>query len=1540
MKTIEEFLSYLCSLEIKLWVDGARLRCSAPEGTLTPSLLTQLQERKAEILAFLQKANLTSTSTLPPIVPVSREGKLPLSYAQQRMWFVQQLEVNSGFYNITAAVNLKGHIHNIAALEYSLNHIINRHEILRTNFVAVDGQPMQVIASNLTIKLGVVDLQHLEATQRESTRRQLGTEQVAQPFDLVTDPLVRASLFKLTETEYVLLLVMHHLVLDWWSMGLLVNELAAVYYAKCNNLAIALPELPIQYADFAVWQQQSLDREVLTKQLAYWQQQLAGAPGLLELPTDRSRPAIQTYRGAIEKFSLSKKLSEALAALSQKQGVTLFMTLLAAFQTLLFRYTDQTDICVGTPIANRHHSQTERLIGLFANTLVLRSNLSGNPSFSDLLSQVREVALGAYAHQDLPFEQLVKQLQPERSLSHTPLFQVMFTLQAPLSELQFPGLTASPLTTESFTAKFDLTLVVENTNAGLVGVIEYNTDLFDATTIIRMARHYQNLLAAVVVNPAQQVSDMPLLSAAEQHQLLVEWNNTQADYPKQSCLHSLFEQQVEKTPDAVAVVFVDERLTYSALNAKANQLAHYLQTLGVGADVLVGICIERSLEMIVGLLGILKAGGAYVPLDPTYPQDRLAYMLSDSRVSVLLTQEKLVADLPKQAAHVVCLDSQWGIINRESQENPLSTVQHTDLSYVIYTSGSTGKPKGVLIAHQGLCNLAQAQIRLFDINSNSSVLQFASLSFDASISEIVIALCSGGRLCLGTKDSLLPGPNLMQFLRTYKITHVTLPPSALAVLPYEELPALRTIIVAGEQASPDLVAQWSKDRRFFNAYGPTESTVCATVAECTDTSNQISIGRPIANTQIYILDSHLQPVPIGVRGELYIGGTGLARDYLNRSELTQEKFIVNPFRENKEQGSLSRGTQEKLQQSFPSASSEWLYKTGDLARYLPNGNIEFLGRIDYQVKIRGFRIELGEIEAVLSQYSSVKQVVVIDREDVPGDKRLVAYIVHDQEQVPKVSELRSLLKEKLPNYMMPSGFVMLEAIPLTPNGKVNRKALPAPDTIRTHLEETFVTPRTPTEEVLAEIWTEVLRLKQVDVHDNFFDLGGHSLATTQLLFRIQNTFNVELPLHTLLQTPTLAGMASAIDLVRQVKPTSSATISVTDLSAETILDETIRPAGIPFEYVAQPARIFLTGATGFLGAFLLYELLQQTDADICCLVRTSNTAEGFKKIQANLESYSLWNECFSSRIISVVGDLSEPLFGLGDQEFQLFAGTIDVIYHNGALVNFVEPYSKLKTANVLGTQEVLRLASKIKVKPIHYISTLSVFPWEEDFSGEHIFRENDSLDRGSLVGGYEQSKWVAEKLITIAHTRGLPVSIYRPGRVSGHSQTGICNTDDLMSKMIKGYIQLGSVPDINITVDLTPVDYASKSIIYLSRQTKSLGETFHILNPYPADWNSVITWVRSFGYLLKVVSYNQWRTQLLKVAEYSPEHPLYPMIHTFTEEDDKSVKVHFDCQNTLNGLAGTSIICPEVSAELLSTYFSYYIHTGFIEAPRKIAQFQ
>jgi amino acid adenylation domain-containing protein len=1040
------------------------------------------------------------------IAPLPRNQDLPLSFAQARLWFLNQLEGDSATYNIAESLCLTGHL-NLAALNMALQKIVKRHEALRTNFKIVNGSPVQVIAHDTPISISVIDLQHLPQQECMTHVRQWATQEAQRPFDLSNEPLLRVHLLQLGQQEHVLLVVMHHIISDGWSMGVFVQELSALYQALRANKASNLPVLPIQYADFAHWHRQWLTGEVLQTQLNYWKQQLAGAPPLLELPTDRPRPPVQTFAGSTVEFQLDSRLTQKLKTLSQQSGATLFMTLLAAFAILLSRYSGCEDIVVGSPIAHRNRSEIESVIGLFVNTLVLRTQVQGNPTFGELLQRVRQMALAAYAHQDLPFEKLVEELQPQRCLSYAPLFQVMFVLQnTPTQTLELPGLSITPLQLEDITAKFDLTLAMEERELGLVGSWEYNTDLFDATTIAQMAGHFQTLLESIVANPEQRVSLLPLLSTTEKHQLLVEWNDTQMEYPQNKCIHQLFVEQVERTPDAIAVVFENQQLTYRDLNARANQLAHHLQALGIGPEVLVGICVDRSIEMLVGVLGTLKAGGAYVPLDPAYPQDRLSFMLSDSQVPVLLTQEKLTALLPEYKARIVCLDTDWGIISQESEIHPISTVQASNLAYVIYTSGSTGKPKGVLVNHEGLCNLALAQIRAFDVQTNSRVLQFASFSFDASISEIVMTLCAGAKLYLGTKDSLRPGADLMQLLHTQRITHATLPPSVLAAMPTSDLPDLQTIIVAGEACPPDLMTQWSSGRRFFNAYGPTESTVCATMNLCTDGNHKPPIGRPIANTQVYILDGDRQPVPIGVAGELHIGGVGLARGYLNRPELTLQKFIPNPF-------SQKEGAR--------------LYKTGDLARYLPNGNIEFLGRIDHQVKLRGFRIELGEIEAVLAQHPSVQEAVVIVRVDQPGNKRLVAYVILNQGSSLVTSELRSFLKAKLPEYMMPSAFVVLEKMPRTPNGKLDRNALPTPD-IELSVSASFVPPRDTLELQLAHIWEEVLDVYPIGMRDNFFDLGGHSLLAISLMTRIQQQFGKNLSLTTLFQGGTIEHLATIL----------------------------------------------------------------------------------------------------------------------------------------------------------------------------------------------------------------------------------------------------------------------------------------------------------------------------------------------------------------------------------------------------------------------------
>jgi amino acid adenylation domain-containing protein/non-ribosomal peptide synthase protein (TIGR01720 family) len=1075
------------------------------------------------------------------IKPVGRTENLPLSFAQARLWFLDKLDPNSAFYNIPILWRFSGKL-NVTALQSSLNEIIRRHEALRTNFVTQENQPIQVIAETLFLPLEIVDLLYLPTEEREVEMQRLVQNEAVRSYDLEREPLIRATLLQLTSTEYVFILTAHHIIFDGWSTGVFVQELATLYTAFCNDKTpqkvVELPELPIQYADFAVWQRQWWEQGRITEQLSYWQKQLQGAPTLLELPTDRPRPAIQTNRGKHQQFTLPPSLGEAMNLLSKSAGVTPFMTFFAAFVTLLYRYTGEKDIVIGTPIAGRNRPEIEGIIGLFVNTLVLRTDLSDNPSFEQLLMRVREVSLQAYSHQDLPFEKLVDALQPERSLSHLPLFQVMFDLQnVPISSLDLPGLSISSFPVETGIAKFDLALSIENTSSGLIAEWEYNSDLFDDSTIARMAGNFHTLVTGIVANPQQPISQLTLLTEIEQYQLLVDWNNTKKDYPLDKCIHQLFEEQVIKTPDAVAVEIEGEKLTYQELNQRANQLANYLQKLGVNPEVLVGICVERSLLMVVGLLGILKAGGAYVPLDPAYPAERLAYMLDDSQAKVLLTQQQLVNSIPNTGLEVICLDTDWELISTQSDKNPQTQVKANNLAYVIYTSGSTGKPKGVMIEHRSLVNLTQTVRDKYGMNNKDRVLQAASISFDAAAEEIYPCLICGGTLVLRTAEMLGAVSTFVQKCWEWKLTVLTVGTAYWQQLTAELAttnetlpPSVRLLSTGGEQWLPEKLKLWQKcmEERssiqnlkapplLMNGYGPTEATVLSTVYDLSklateDTQPKQVIGNAFDNVQIYILDSYLQPVPMGVPGELHIGGMGLARGYLHRPDLTDAKFIPHPFN-----------------------PLERIYKTGDLARYLPDGNIEFLGRIDNQVKIRGFRIELGEIETLLITHPQISEAVVIDSDDIPGSKRLVAYIVGtlNETSLPQ-SQLRSFLKQKLPDYMIPSAFVVLDALPLTPNGKVDRRGLPKPDTTSHKIETDLAAPRTESEEILAKIWCEVLHLKQVGIHDNFFELGGDSILSIQIIFKAKQA-GLQLTAKQIFQNQTIAELAAVTNITQTVK---------------------------------------------------------------------------------------------------------------------------------------------------------------------------------------------------------------------------------------------------------------------------------------------------------------------------------------------------------------------------------------------------------------------
>jgi amino acid adenylation domain-containing protein len=1048
----------------------------------------------------------------PPLQPF-REGQLELSFTQQRLWFLDQLEPGSAFYNIAAAVRLDGQL-NIAALKNSFAEVVRRHEALRTRFMTIDGEPFQTIEDDLQFTLTETDLRDLPPSQLQDELRRLAAEEAQRPFDLAQGPLLRASLLKASDTQHVLLVTMHHIVSDGWSIGVLIQELAEFYSATCKDQPANLPELTIQYADFAHWQRQWLTGPTLQTQIDYWLDKLANAPAMLELPTDRPRPAVQSFRGSTESFIIPPTLSESLKAFSRSEGVTLFTTLMAALQTLFLRYTGQDDFTIGSPIANRNHPETEKLIGCFTNTLVLRANLSGNPSFLELLRRVWETILGAHAHQDVPFERLVEELQPERDLSRSPLFQVMFVLQNAVGEesLNLPGLSIQVLETESVTARFDLTLSMAETAQGLKGTLEYNTDLFDASTMRRLLQHYTNLLQAIVEGGADRsLSRLPILDASEREQILAEWNSTPSDYPTDRLLHQWFEEQVERTPDAPALVFADERISYRELNTRANQLAHHLSLLGAGTETKIGIMLERTPALLVSLLAVLKSGGTYVPLDPNYPQQRIAFMLEDAQIRLLLTQSTLGDRLPENNAAVVYLDQECSTIAAAATDNPIATALPENLAYVIYTSGSTGMPKGVAITHRNASAFLHWSNEFFASEKLKAVLASTSINFDLSVFELFAPLSCGGRILLA--DNAL---QLSSISSAAEVELINTVPSAMAELVRQRAvpESVHTINLAGEALSrklvQDIYALGTVDE-VINLYGPSEDTTYTTyeivAGDGANLDAAVLIGRPIANTQVYLLDQEVEPVPIGVAGELYTAGDGLARGYLNRAALTAERFIPNPF-------SAEPGRR--------------LYRTGDLARFRADGRIEYLGRMDQQVKIRGFRIELGEIEAILERHPMIQQCVVTASVNDGGDKRLVAYLVAAEDQI-SVGELRGFLKETLPEYMVPSAFVMLAEMPLTPNGKIDRKRLPAPEQVGVASETLYVAPRTETEETVAGIWSEVLRVERIGVEDNFFAVGGHSLLATQVISRLRSAFQVELSLRSLFEQSTCAALAEYID---------------------------------------------------------------------------------------------------------------------------------------------------------------------------------------------------------------------------------------------------------------------------------------------------------------------------------------------------------------------------------------------------------------------------
>jgi amino acid adenylation domain-containing protein len=1082
-----------------------------------------------EALWTAVRSVLRSQRAGSPLVPVARDAPLPASFAQQRLWFLERLAPGSSTYNQTVAYRMIGPL-SIRSLERGLSEILRRHEALRTTLELVDGQVVQRIHPPPVFAMPVVDLRRLDAAQREDEARQRAAADAREPFDFERAPLMRATLLRMTEREHLLVLTMHHLAFDGWSFEVFMRELCALYGAFNLDKPSPLPELPLQYADYAAWQRKRLRGESLAPLMAYWTRQMGGALPVLSLPADRPRNLATSRRGAFLSLSFPKDLTEALKRLGTSEGATPFMTLLAAFQTLLYRYTGEEDVIVGSPIANRNRAEIEGLVGLFVNTLALRTRLGGQPSFRELLARVRGMVTDAYAHQELPFEMLVEALELRRRTNHSPIFQVMFGYQnVPRSAWALPGLSVDTWNVENGTAKFDVTLFMWETEQGLRGLLEYDTDLFDAATMSQLLGHFRTLLEGIVRNPDEIITAVPLLSAAESRQLTHEWNDTAIDYPRAMTINRVFEGQARQTPEAVALAFEHGELTYAELDRRANQLARFLHRSGVGPGALVGVWLESSPALIVTLLAILKAGAAYVPVDPYAPAERSVGVLRRAAITALVTQEAFASRACGLNVRVVRLDADREEIGHENHENhgdPGVEVAADGLAYVMFTSGSTGTPKGVCITHRGVVRLVKGA-NYAELTSREVFLQLASIAFDASTFEIWGALLNGAKLALPSASQ----PTLEQIgqaIRRHRVSILWLTAGLFELWvdsDFGDLGTVRQLLVGGDVVSVPHAERFMRRAsgcRLINCYGPTENTTFTSfhpVESGTGVrAGTIPIGRPVSNTQIYVLDPLQQPVPMGVAGEAYIGGDGLMRGYLDDAAATRERLIANPFRDR------------------PGA---FLYRTGDVVRHRRDGSLEFLGRTDDQLKIRGFRVEPGEVEAVLRHCPLVKRVAVLAGDCATGGKSLVAYVVPESAQTAPgelVPTLRGFLRERLPEYLVPSDFVLLETIPLTRNGKLDRNALPPPNGEARTRADAFVAPRDERERVVAQSFEQVLGFRPIGLDDDFFEFGGSSLLALRLVAMLEGTFGTSLPLASFYERATVAHLATLLRTQEKATP--------------------------------------------------------------------------------------------------------------------------------------------------------------------------------------------------------------------------------------------------------------------------------------------------------------------------------------------------------------------------------------------------------------------
>ncbi|MBO9653737.1 MAG: amino acid adenylation domain-containing protein [Agrobacterium tumefaciens] len=1508
IEPVETLITRLHRDNIRVWIDAGSLKCSDPDGRLSDAVMSEIRTRKNDILAFLNMAHANAGAPGQNAIPPLDGACPPLSFAQERLWLIDQIYPGSALHHICIALEVRGTL-DLAALKVALARVMNRHAVLRARIYSDRGVPKQTISAECDAPFSLMEISPAAAAMDDIIHAE-----TSRPFDLAIEPPVRLLAINCGEGRHVLVLTLHHICADGWSTEILLRDLGAFYSAEVSGEAVVNVALPIQYGDFAAWQRERLAGETAGALDDFWKQHLSQPLQTTQLVTDMARSAGHGHAGELHEFAIDGETTDALRRIAAAQGTTLFTALFTAFNILIHRYTGQTDLVIGTPVASRPHVETEELIGLFVNPLPVRSHVNPFGNYEKALRETHATLQRVISHQDMPFERIVDMVGGQRDPDSHPLFQIKFQLDAaPRERIRLPGLEMRRLARQDKVSRLDLCLDLRETEAGLSGTIEYKTALFRPDTIGLLAGHFRQLLKSIVADPALPVATLALLTQEEQQERVGAFNSTAQEHAGSHFFHELFEAQAARAPEAVALLVPradnDDVLTYGELNARANRLARLLRRKGVTAETVVAIALPRGFDMIVAWLAVWKAGGAYLPLDPDYPAERIGNMLSDADARLVITHSAI--DLPTTAAR---LDLDGEFPDSERADNLKTVTRHSQLAYVIYTSGSTGKAKGVLVDHSGLVNLTRDKIRACDVKPGDCVLQFFSFSFDASIPELVMSLGAGAKLLLLPRHATLPGAELADILRERHVTHLTMTPSALLALPVDDLPSLHTVLVGGEVPMPELVERWGRHRRFINAYGPTETTVNASMVDMGGGLPAVPVLRPAANKQLYVLDDNLELLPFGVPGELHIGGCGVARGYHDRAALTAERFVPDPFIRDGRAGVL--------------------YRTGDRAVLLPDGRIHVSGRLDSQVKIRGYRIEPGEIEAGLLAHPAIVSATVAVRDDGRGGKRLAAYAVPqiDQDAAirPTPSDIRQWLANRLPKFLVPDTFDWLEALPLTVNGKIDPSKLPAP---RAETNPDGRAPEGEMETRIASAFGQILNIDQVAATDDFFTLGGHSLLATRLCAVAKEEFGLDISVLDLFNASTVEALANRLR-TRDAGGEGNDDEALL-LKRDIRLDDAIRPKAAA-RAADSTAHVFLTGATGFLGTYLLRELLRDTTRRVTCLVRGE---DGMSRIRQAFQHYDLPQSALTERVAIIKGELSRPGLGLTGDDYENIVRNADCIFHNGAEVHHLHRYERLRESNVLGTREVLKLACAGAGRPVHYISTLSaITPRRGSGDDARPVSELESIDGfAAPAGGYNRSKWAAEHLVKEAGRRGLPVTIYRPGAISGDSVTGAFNSSDILCRLVQAYLYTGTAPEGERLLDMLPVDHVARAIVHLSGKPASAGQAFHLIHSTPVSSARLFEACALEGIELKRVSQQEWQDMLSDVARGTPDHPLYPLLGLLRspsaagKSDEKQTR-NFDCQLTQEAMSDAPFREPALTFELLRTYLRAFARANFLNA--------